>query len=317
LTTTFTRGIENYRAEGSRGVIATLGTFDGIHRGHQAILHLLGEECRRSKLEGLLITFHPHPKVVVEPDNIPMLLTTIEEKEKFIPDFFDGQVLILQFNTALRTMSAESFVRDILVEKIGVKKLIVGYDHAFGRDRRGSIAELRTLGDTYGFDVTVVDPVIVDGQPVSSSRIRRSMKAGRFPEAIQLLGHEYAIYGTVERGIGLGRKLGFPTANINYSNRKLLPPDGVYSCWSQVVGRDVPGMMFIGQNHFNPARKISVEANLFNFDQDIYDEEIIIYPGRFLRENRKYASTEALARQIERDKKNVLELLHKGESECR
>jgi riboflavin kinase/FMN adenylyltransferase len=245
-----------------------------------------------------------------------MLLTTIEEKEKFVPDFLEGKVIVLDFNEELRRLSAEEFVKKILVDGVGVKKVIVGYDHAFGKNRSGNITELKRLGQKYGFDVTVVDPIIVEGKPVSSSRIRKAMLGGHFTEAIRLLGHEYAIYGTVERGIGLGRKIGYPTANVHYSPRKLLPPPGVYACWAQTGNNDKYGMMFIGQNHFNPVERVTVEANLFAFDRDIYDDEIIVYPCKFIRDNLKFDSTEELVKQIETDKQSIIKLMNTGEKAC-
>ena len=316
MTTTFIRGIQKFKKRGDRAVIATLGTFDGIHLGHQEILRQLREESQKSKLDPVLITFHPHPKALVTPNDVPMLLTTIEEKEKFIPDFLEGNVLVLDFNEELRSLSAEEFVKKILVDGVGVRKVIVGYDHAFGKNRSGNITELKRLGQKYNFDVTVVDPIIVDGKPVSSSRIRKAMLGGHFTEAIRLLGHEYAIYGTVERGIGLGRKIGYPTANVRYNPRKLLPPAGVYACWAQTGKDDKYGMMFIGQNHFNPVERVTVEANLFDFDRDIYDDEMIVYPCKYIRENRKFGSTDELVKQIELDKQNIIKLMNTGEKAC-
>jgi len=245
-----------------------------------------------------------------------MLLTSIEEKEKFVPNFFDGSVLVLEFNQHLMNLTAEEFAKQILVDVVGVKHLVVGYDHALGKDRRGDIAELRRLGSQLGFSVEVVGPVQWGDTPVSSSRIRKAMAAGHFKEAIDLLGHEYAIAGTVERGIGLGRKLGYPTANVAYSRRKLLPPPGVYACWAELGAEEFCGMLFIGQNHFNPAQKVSVEANLFDFDRDIYDEEVIVYPMVFIRENRRYEDTALLVGQIEQDKQQIVNIVNKGERTC-
>jgi riboflavin kinase/FMN adenylyltransferase len=297
--------------------VVTLGAFDGIHRGHQAIFSRVKAIAAQTSLRPVLVTFHPHPRVVVSPNDVPMLLTSIEEKEKFIPDFFEGSVLVLEFNRELMNLSAEEFVRQVLVDIVGVKHLVVGYDHALGKDRSGTIPELRRLGAKYGFEVEVVDPVFSGDSPVSSTRIRNAMIAGNFTEAIKLLGHEYAIGGTVQRGIGLGRKLGYPTANVGYSLRKLLPPQGVYACWAELGHEEFAGMMFIGQNHFNPVETVTVEANLFDFDRDIYAQEIVVYPCAFVRPNRKFESREALVAQIELDKTQILGILkNQGERTC-
>jgi len=188
-----------------------VGTFDGIHLGHQEILRCVRDTSRATRLDPVLVTFHPHPRVLTSPDNVPLLLTTIEEKERFIPDFFDGTVLVLNFDEALMNLEPEEFVKEILVKKVGVRRLIVGYDHALGKNRRGTIAELKKYGNTYGYEVEVCGPIMVDDAPVSSSRIRRAMIHKRYPEALRLLGHEYAIFGAVEKGIGLGKKLGYPS----------------------------------------------------------------------------------------------------------
>jgi len=316
LTTTFIRGVDNFELKGNNGTVVTVGTFDGIHLGHQEIFRRVRVESEKTGRDAVLVTFHPHPKVVVNPDDIPMLLTTIEEKEKFVPNFFDGRVLVLDFNEKLKNMTAERFVKDILIEKIHTKKLIVGYDHAFGKDRSGNIDALRKLGGEYGFEVEVVEPIIIDGEPVSSTRIRKAMLRNRYPEAIKLLGHEYAIYGKVERGIGLGKKIGYPTANIKISGRKLLPPEGVYACWIQVDKEEKNGMMFIGQNHFNPLARLSIEINLFDFDRDIYNDDIIVFPTQFIRENKRFESTDELVAQLEKDKNNIVGIINKGEKDA-
>ncbi len=305
----FIRGLENFKPHPDRPTVATIGTFDGIHRGHQAILKRVGEVSKASGHNAVLITFDPHPRVVLNPDEIPLLLTSIEEKEQFIPDFFSGEVLVLEFDEHLKNLSAEDFVRNILVQSVGVKELIVGYDHALGRNRGGNIEELRRLGALYDFGVEVVGPVLNQKKPISSSRIRRAMLDNDYEEALRLLGHDYAIFGTVEKGIGLGRRLGYPTANVRYSLRKLLPPEGVYACWANIGEETKCGMMFIGKNYFNPQSRISVEAHLFDFDKNIYNEDIIVYPTRFVRPNRKFESTTALVEQIKKDEKVILEII--------
>ena len=316
MTAVFLTDIAKFEPRSGWGSVVTIGTFDGIHRGHQAIFHRVREDSRTYGLDAALVTFDPHPKTIVSPDRAPRVLTSIEEKRKFIPTFFDGTVIILKFTPELMRLSPEEFVRSFLVERLNVKRLVVGHDHAIGRGRAGDTSELRRLGQIYGFEVDMVEPVMLDGSAISSSRIRKLMTEGSYPEALHLLGHEYAIFGTVERGIGLGRKLGYPTANVKYHATKLLPPEGVYACWIQLGSENFAGMMFIGENHFNPAHKITVEANIFDFDRDIYDREIIVYPTHFIRGNRRFESTEALVRQIAIDKNNILEIMKKGETTC-
>jgi riboflavin kinase/FMN adenylyltransferase len=311
LKTEFVRGFDNFYLNSNEAAVATVGTFDGIHLGHRAILKQVNAAAISEKMVPLLITFDPHPRVVLSPESAPLLLTTMEEKERFIPDYFNGKVLVLKFDKHIRNMSAEQFVKTILVEKAAVKKLIVGHDHALGKNRKGDTAELRRLGEKYGFEVEIVEPVMHDGKPVSSSRIREAMQKGEFELATELLGHHYAIYGLVMRGMGLGKKLGFPTANVDYNERKLLPPDGVYGCWAKVGSENLSGMMFIGRNYFNPAGGKSVEANLFEFDKDIYDEDIFVYPTCYIRSNRKFSSTEELAAQMKLDKIEVMNKMKK------
>ncbi len=311
MSTRFVKGVENYTRTTDRPLVVTIGTFDGIHLGHQEILRRVRLVSKEGDFEPVLVTFHPHPRVLVTPENAPLLLTTIEEKEKFLPDYFAGTVVTLNFDEKLMNLTPEEFVKDILVDRIGAKKLIVGYDHAFGKNRSGTLAELKRLGQVYDFDVQVVGPVLVDDQAVSSSRIRRAMIESRYPDALRLLGHDYAIMGTVEKGIGLGMKLGYPTANVRYNPCKLLPAHGVYTCRAQIGRERFAGVTFIGRNHFNPVSHISVEANLFNFDRDIYNKEMTVFPIHYIRENRKYGSTEELAKQIEKDKEHAMQLLER------
>jgi riboflavin kinase/FMN adenylyltransferase len=160
----------------------------------------------------------------------------------------------------------------------------------------------------------VVNPVIVNGKPISSSRIRRLISGHKLSQALEMLGHPYPIAGKVEKGIGLGKKIGYPTANICLNSRKLLPTEGVYSCGAEVDGNEYKGMMFIGQNHFNPEQKLSVEVNLFDFDRDIYDQTLFCYPELYIRENRKYDRTDDLVRQIAKDKENIMKLFDRGDN---
>ncbi len=305
------RGLDNYQTPRGSRVVATLGTFDGIHLGHQRILKRVTEVAAEKNADPVLITFDPHPRVLVTPGDAPLLLTTLEEKIRLLDHYFEGYVLILQFDKKLQNLSAEQFVCDILVGRLNLSHLVVGYDHAFGKDRSGNIDELLRLGSDYDFTVEVVEPVLVDSERISSTKIRNLLGGGDFDRAVRFLGHSYAVQGTVEKGIGLGRKLGYPTANVSYGSRKLLPSQGVYACHVRVgeVRRD--GMLFIGRNHFNPEARITVEANLFDFDEDIYDRELIVYPIRFVRANRRFESTDALVDQIRIDEQEVLRIIEK------
>jgi riboflavin kinase/FMN adenylyltransferase len=318
MTTTFVYGLENFAKLPAQSSVVTLGTFDGIHRGHQEIFRRVREVAQTEKLNPVLITFDPHPRMVVTPSNVPMLLTTLEEKRRFVPCFFEGTVLVVKFDETIRNMSAEQFVRTVLVDLVGVKQLIVGYDHGLGKDRGGNAGTLEQLGRELGFGLEVVKPVIWNDAPISSTRIRQALMIGKYDAAVEQLGHDYAIRGVIEHGLGLGKKLGYPTANVGYDPRKLLPPEGVYACWAQVAGDERPGMMFVGQNHFNPVARLTVEVNLFDFDREIYGEEMVVYPTTYVRGNRRFSGSEALIAQIEQDKKQILDILEKqGERTCR
>jgi len=301
------KGIENFPGRDDK-TVATIGTFDGLHLGHQAILNQLTTSAEQRGIKSLAITFEPHPRVLVTPDSPPLLLTCLNEKVRLFEKQIDGTLLILKFTRELMNMTAEEFTRKYLVEKINLTKLIVGYDHAFGKGRSGTINDLMDLSRKYSFELEIVDPVIVDGRPISSTRIRHLIAERNLTQAVKFLGHPYSINGKVIGGIGLGKKLGYPTANLEYNSRKLLPADGVYSCSVDLGRRKYDGMMFIGKNHFNPKAIKSVEINIFDFDEDIYDAEILCYPEVYVRENRKYTDTSDLVEQIKLDKKKILML---------
>jgi riboflavin kinase/FMN adenylyltransferase len=307
LSLEIVKGLENFSAP-EAGTVTTIGTFDGVHRGHQAILKELSKAARERKVKPLAITFEPHPRVLVTPDSPPPLLTCLNEKIRLLSEYLDGTVLVLEFNEGLKNLTAEEFTRQYLIEKLNVGKLIVGYDHAFGRDRSGTINDLMFLSRQYSFDLKIVDPVIVEGRPISSTRIRHLISDHKLNQARDLLGHPYPVSGEVMKGIGLGKKLGFPTANINYSRRKLLPTDGVYSCRVDVGNGRYPGMMFVGRNHFNPDADKSVEVNIFDFDNDIYEQELFCYPETYIREEIEFEEPARLVEQLKIDKEKILML---------
>lgn len=306
-------GIENLAYTGEKFVV-TLGTFDGIHLGHQAIMRRLMECAQERGVTPMAVTFEPHPRVLVTPDSPPPLLTIWEEKVRLFAQYMAGRLLVLRFTPELMNTNAEQFAKNILVDKLNVQKLIVGYDHAFGKNRTGTINDLMELSRRFSFELEVVNPVIIEGKPVSSTRIRRLIANRHFSQALDMLGHAYPIHGTVQRGIALGKKIGYPTANVKYADRKLLPTDGVYSCSIDHGEDHYDGMMFVGHNHFNPEAERTVEVNIFDFDGDLYDQEIVVYPEVFIRENNVYGNVEDLVVQIAKDRENVLRIKHKGET---
>jgi riboflavin kinase/FMN adenylyltransferase len=228
------------------------------------------------------ITFHPHPRVIVTPEDPPLLLTTTEEKIEILNDHFDGSLVLLNFDDELRKMTAEKFVKDILLDELGIKALVVGYK---------------------------ADSVTFHDMPISSSRIRRAIQNGEWSKASSMLGHPYPIRGPVIKGLGYGKKMGWPTVNLKWSERKLLPREGVYSCSASVNGSMYKGMMFIGVNMLSAEKTVSVEANLFDFGRDVYDMEVTLYPTHFIRENARFNSPAELSRQIARDKEEILKLI--------
>jgi len=299
--------IDDYN-NGKKEVVVTIGTFDGLHRGHQEILKRLMESAKAMKMEAVAITFEPHPRVLVTPDDPPLLLSTWDEKVGLFSRYMEGQLLVLNFDEELMNLTAEDFIRNYLTKKLNLKKLVVGYDHAFGKNRSGTINDLMGLSKAYSFDLEVVNPILVSGRPISSSRIRRLISGHDLSLAVKMLQHRYPISGQVIKGIGLGKEFGYPTANIDFHKRKLLPPDGVYSCQTEYDGNMYDGMMFIGKNHFDPDREKSVEVNIFDFDRDIYGGKLICYPENFVRQNIKFESTDELVKQIKIDKESILKL---------
>lgn len=289
-------------------VVVTIGTFDGLHLGHQAILTRLMGVAGKRDWPALAVTFEPHPRVLVTPDSPPPLLTCLNEKVRLFADYLDGTLLIMKFDRELMNLTAEQFTKNYLVDRVNVGKLIVGYDHAFGKDRSGTINDLIELSRKYSFELEIVNPVIIENKPISSSRIRRLMADNHYAEALKLFGHPYPLSGRVTKGIGLGKELGYPTANISINPRKLLPADGVYSCSVELGARKLNGMMFIGRNHFNPEAVKSIEINIFDFDGEIYDQELYCFPETYMRESKKFDDASQLVEQLKIDKENVMKI---------
>ena len=285
----------------------TVGTFDGIHRGHQAVLDSLVRYATQTGLAPLVVSFEPHPLEVVKPAAAPRLLAPGEERLEVIAATGVAHVVILPFTTELARYSAEDFVDLVLRPRFRMRGLLIGYDHGFGRGRSGDVDTLRRLGAERGFDVTVVPPVVTaSGEPISSSVIRRAIEAGDLDRASELLGRRYAASGVVVAGARRGRLLGYPTLNVEpASPRKLLPPLGVYAVSVQTPRGVYGGMMNLGPRPTFGDETPSVEVHLFDADDDFYGARVRVEFVTRLRDTVRFPSVEALMAQLSRDEQEA------------
>ncbi len=284
--------------------IVTIGTFDGVHVGHQKIISRLNEIAAVTKGEVVVLTFFPHPRMVLFPeDNDIMLLNTLDEKIALLEKSGVGHLLIHPFSREFSRMSSTEFVRDILVNKIGTKKLVIGYDHHFGRNREGSFSELLELSALYNYEVEKIPEQDINDVAISSTKIRKALLSGDMETANSFLGYAYNLGGKVVRGRQIGRTLGFPTANIEVpENYKLIPANGVYAVQVEIRGSCLKGVLSIGNRPTFDNGLRSIEVHIFNFDQDIYGESIRVHFNSFIRPDRKFSSAEELRIQMLQDK---------------
>lgn len=297
-----------------KDTVITVGTFDGVHRGHRDVIERLVARAHVLKIPSVLVTFEPHPLEVVNPAAAPLLLTTHDEKQEVIAETGLDYLAVVPFTGELAGYSAEDFVERILRRCFRMRELLIGYDHGFGRQRAGNVDVLRTLGERDGFRVEVVEPVsTADGHSVSSTSIRRAVAGGDLDRAAASLGRLYSVSGRVIEGAQRGRTIGFPTVNLGPPpNRKLLPPEGVYAVRVQTPGGPLGGMMNLGPRPTFGDSATSLEAHLFDTDGNFYGSHIRIDFVARLRETRKFASAEQLTAQLrndERDARNALTLL--------
>lgn len=287
------------------GTVCTVGTFDGVHRGHRLVLERLSECARERGLPAVLVTFEPHPLEVVNPAAAPPLLTIGIEKEEVLAGSPLDYVVVIPFTPSLATYGASEFVDLVLREKLGLQHLLIGYDHGFGRGRSGDAAVLQALGLSRGFGVDVVPPVNgSDGRPISSTTIRRAIAGGDLQRAADGLGRAYSASGTVEVGAGRGRTLGYRTINIALPPaRKLLPPEGVYAVRVQTPRGAFGGMMNLGPRPTFGETEVRLEAHLFDVDGDFYGTRVRLDFVARLRETRKFDSPAALSAQLAGDER--------------
>jgi len=291
--------------------IVTIGTFDGVHLGHRAIFDRMKADAQKYHGETVVITFYPHPRRVLDPNNTELrFIKTQQRKIQDIEEAGIDHLIVVEFTKKFAATSSENFIRNLVVEKIKPKALIIGYDHHFGKDREGSIRLLQQLGEEYGFEVDMVEAQSVSGKTVSSTKIRNLLKEGKVKEANLMLGHEYSITGTVVKGKSIGRDLGFPTANIKVADHyKLIAAGGVYACRAYVDGICYKGMSNIGYRPTVDKGELTIEVNIFDFDRSIYGEEITIAFVDRMRDEKKFDNLEALTLQLKKDKTNALTIL--------
>lgn len=291
--------------------IVTIGTFDGVHIGHQQIIARLKEIAAAQQGQTVLITLYPHPRMVLFPDDNDLkLLSTQDEKIDLLRKYGIDHLVVIPFSKEFARNTSLEFVRDILVEKIGVKTLVIGYDHHFGRNREGSIEQLRELAPMFNFDVEEIPAQDIDSVNVSSTKIREALLLGDVETAKSYLGHPYSLQGTVVEGNKLGRTIGYPTANIEIGYKhKLIPADGVYAVHVQVAGATYGGMLNIGYRPTVSGTTRSIEVNIFDFDQDIYNQPIKLEFEARLRNEQKFNGLDALKAQLATDKINAQKAL--------
>jgi riboflavin kinase / FMN adenylyltransferase len=285
-----------------KGAVVTCGTFDGVHRGHQAVLAELLRRSRASGLSSVVVTFDPHPLAVVNPAAAPKLLTLSEEKRALVTAHGIDRFVVMRFTQAVAQLDAAAFVHR-LGEEYGMRELVMGYDHGFGRGRAGDVQVVKELGSAEGFAVTVVDAVRDNDQPISSSLIRTAVAHGDWEAATRWLGRAYSVQGRVVRGAGRGRTIGIPTINLAPPPpEKLLPPDGVYAVSVRIGKRQYGGMMNQGPRPTFGEQARTLEIHLFDFDDELYGETVVVEWVRRLRDVQAFSSRDALVAQLERDR---------------
>lgn len=295
-------GIENFPA--SEGSIVTIGTFDGVHLGHQQILKQLIDTSQQSKLKSVLLTFFPHPRMVLQPD-IPMrLIQTIEEREKALRKTGLDYLVIHPFSEKFSRLSADDYVKLILVEKLNVRKVVVGYDHRFGRNRTASLEDMYNYADIYDFEVIEIDAKKIKSTAVSSTKIRKAIDEGDIALANSYLGDPFTLEGVVVHGDKRGRELSYPTANIELQNKhKIIPKQGVYLIQSDFDNRVVYGMMNIGTKPTFDTTNPSIEVHFFDWNGDLYGQTLQVKLLKWVREEQKFDSVAELQAQIHADER--------------
>ena len=295
-------GIQEFKK--LENAVVTSGTFDGVHLGHQKILKRLNEVAELTNGESVVITFYPHPRSVISPDNqIVKLLSTLDEKIELLEKSGVNHLLIIPFTREFSELSSEEFIQKILIETIGTKTLVIGYDHRFGKNREGGFDYLKLNKEKYGFGIEEISRQDIENVVVSSSKIRKALQEGDVPSADHFLGRNYSLSGVIVKGKQLGRTIGFPTANIQVREiAKLIPLDGVYVVKVYYKAKTFGGMLNIGNRPTVDGTFQTVEVNIFDFNQEIYGENLTVEFLQKIRNEQKFNGLDELKDQIVKDK---------------
>ncbi|MBN1300989.1 MAG: bifunctional riboflavin kinase/FAD synthetase [Melioribacteraceae bacterium] len=295
----------------NKNTVLTVGTFDGLHLGHQSIIQRLITSARQNNYRSVVVTFDPHPRTVVSSDYRVGLLTTTDEKVEVLSKFEIEFLLILEFTKKFSELSSVEFIKNYLVDGTGISEFIIGHDHKFGKSRDGDESTLKKLGERYNFNVEPVEPALVNNELVSSTRIRKFLESGHLEEAHAMLGRRYSFSGIIVAGATRGRILGFPTANIKInSDNKLLPQNGVYAVECFLMDELIYGIMNIGYRPtFESDGELVIEVHLFDYSKEVYGENIKVNLIERLRDEKKFGSKEELIYQIKRDKRKAIQII--------
>lgn len=303
--------IENYKNfTDTKKSIVTIGTFDGVHVGHQKIIEQLVDTAKKSNANSVLLTFFPHPRMVLQKDNSIRLIDTIDERIKILEKTGLDYLIIHPFDKEFSRLTAFDFVRDILVNHLNTSQLVIGYDHRFGRNREGDFEQLEEYGEMYDFVVHEIPAQDINAISVSSTKIRKALEEGDIQKVTKYLGHRFSLSGVVVKGEQLGNTIGYPTANLEIKESyKLIPKKGAYLVKSIIDNVEVFGMMNIGVRPTVQGVHQTIETHFFDFDKDLYGQNLRIELLSFLREEQKFQSIEALKEQLALDKKKSLQFL--------
>jgi len=303
--------IDEFASAGVQKTVVTTGTFDGVHLGHKKILTRVEKLAKNSGAEGVLLTFHPHPRIIIFGEDSELhLLSTQEEKKELLEKAGIQHLIIHPFTKELSRVSALDYVKDILVNKLHTHTLVIGHDHRFGKNREGSIKDLKEWGPLYGFSIDEIEPFQLNQQTISSTKIRKAIMVGDMQEANNFLGYTYSMQAKVVSGMRLGTELGYPTANLEVEDKhKLIPADGIYAVFAEYEGKTYKGMMSIGLNPTIENKGRSMEVHIFDFNRDIYNKNLRISFFKKIRNEEKFDTLADLKRQLDKDKETVLGLL--------